>query len=268
MRPMLNIAVRAARQGGSVLSRAYAEHDKVEVFKKGHDYVTKADLDSEKAIIASLQKSYPEHGILARESGVINPGHDHQWVIDPLSGTMNFIKGIPHFAVSIALQVKNKTELAVVYNPITDELFTAINGAGAQLNDYRIRVSQQKDLTDALIGTGLPHKSRQHTESYMSMLQEVFIQASDLRRAGSTALDLAYVAAGRFDGFFEVSLKPWSLISGALIAREAGAMMTDFVGGHHYFKNGHLVAGTPKITQGLLRAMRPSLSDALRKSCS
>ena len=183
MRPMLNIAVRAARQGGAVIARAYPQHDTVEVFAKGHELVTQVDIDSEKAIIAALQKSYPEHGIVARESGAIRPEHDHQWIVDPLSGTHNFIKGIPHFAVSVALQVKGKTELCAIYNPITDELFTAMHGAGAQLNDYRARVSQQKDMQQALIGTGMPYRSRQYAESYLAILGDVFEQSFDLRRA-------------------------------------------------------------------------------------
>lgn len=266
MRPMLNIAVRAARQGASVLSRAYLPSGQAEVVQQSGFFVAKSELDSEKAMIAAIHKSYPEHSIVARHAGSIQPGDDHVWVIEPLSGAMNFIKGIPHFAVAVTLQVKGRAEVAAIYSPMSDELYTAVRGSGAQLNGYRIRVSSETDLQQSVIGTGFPHKARQHSDAYFAMQKEIFLNVEDMRRYGSAALDMSYVAAGRLEGFFELNTSIWSLIPGALIATEAGAVITDASGGHDFKSKGHVVLGSPKITQSLLKIIRASLSAALKQA--
>lgn len=267
MHPMLTIAVRAARAAGQTIMRAYTELDRVEVSTKGvNDYVTNVDKEAEAAITYQIRKSYPDHTIIGEESGE-NAGtnKDFMWVIDPLDGTSNFIKGIPHFSVSIALQYKGKTEVAVVYDPVREELFSAVRGKGAKLNDFRVRVGDANETTHGIIATGFPFKARQHTETYFNMLAEVFNNCADVRRTGSAALDLAYVAAGRFDGMFEIGLKPWDILAGDLICREAGATVTDFVGGHNYVQTGNIVAGSPKITISLVKTLRPLLSEALKR---
>ncbi|WP_163937378.1 inositol-1-monophosphatase [Paraferrimonas sp. SM1919] len=267
MLPMMTIAVRAARNAGNLIARAFEESDKVEVQSKGlNDFVTNIDKAAEEKIIETIRKSYPDHSIVGEELGQ-NQGSDtdYLWVIDPLDGTANFVRGIPHFAVSIALKVKGKTEVAVVYDPIRDELFSALRGRGAQLNGFRIRASEVKDLDGTIISTGFPFKNRQHSETYLHLINEMFSHVGDFRRSGSAALDLAYVAAGRHDGHFEIGLKPWDIAAGDLIAREAGATVTDFVGGHDYMNSGNIVAGSPKATLGLLKVMRPLLSEALKR---
>ncbi|MFI3247428.1 MAG: inositol-1-monophosphatase [Ferrimonas sp.] len=267
MHPMLNIAIRAARTAGNVITRAYEDFDKVEIENKGlNDFVTNVDRDAERAIIASIRKAYPDHTIIGEETGTqVGANSDYQWIIDPLDGTTNFTKRIPHFAVSIALNIKGKTEVAVVYDPIRNELFSAVRGQGAQLNSQRIRVTNQRELKGTLIGTAFPFKARQHTDSYMAIFSAVFAEAGDIRRSGSAALDLAYVACGRLDGFFEIGLKPWDTAAGDLIVREAGGLVSDFAGGHNQLVSGNIVAGNPKITAALVSKMRPHLSDALQR---
>jgi len=263
MHPMLTIAVRAARQ---TIMRAYTELDRIEVDAKGvNDFVTSVDKEAEAAIIYQIRKSYPDHSIVGEENGE-NRGtnQDYLWIVDPLDGTNNFVNGVPHFAVSIAMQYKGKTEVAVVYDPVRDELFSAVRGKGAKLNDFRLRVNNVNDLGGSLVATGFPFKARQHTETYMKLFGEAFSLSADLRRAGSAALDLAYVAAGRVDAFFELGLKPWDIAAGDLIVREAGGTVTDFSGGHNYLLSGHIVAGAPKATSLLVKRFRPLLSDALK----
>ncbi|AYV14392.1 MULTISPECIES: inositol-1-monophosphatase [Shewanella] len=266
MHPMLTIAVRAARAAGQTIMRAYTELDRIEVDAKGvNDFVTSVDKEAEAAIIYQIRKSYPDHSIVGEENGE-NRGtnQDYLWIVDPLDGTNNFVNGVPHFAVSIAMQYKGKTEVAVVYDPVRDELFSAVRGKGAKLNDFRIRVNNVSDLGGSLVATGFPFKARQHTETYMKLFGETFSLCADLRRAGSAALDLAYVAAGRVDAFFELGLKPWDIAAGDLIVREAGGTVTDFSGGHNYLLSGNIVAGAPKATSLLVKRFRPLLSDALK----
>ena len=267
MHPMLNIAVRAARTGGNVISRAFEQVDKVEIESKGtNDFVTNVDIAAEQAIIETIRKSYPEHSIIGEETGISEgTDTDFQWIIDPLDGTTNFVKGIPHFAVSIALKVKGKLDQAVIYDPIRGELFTASRGKGAQLNGFRIRVKQNKELTGAILATGFPFKNKQHMPAYMNIFQALFQKTSDMRRAGSAALDLAYVAAGRVDGFFEIGLKPWDTAAGELLVVEAGGLVTDFTGGHNHSKSGNIVASSPGIIKEVLKDMRPHLGEALSK---
>ncbi len=264
---MLNIAVRAARNAGQVIVKAFSQPENIEAMQKGsNDFVTNVDRDAEAAIIHTIKKSYPEHGIIGEESGEIagtNP--DYQWIIDPLDGTTNFVKGIPHFAVSIALRVKGRTEQAVVYDPIRDELFTATRGSGAQLNGYRIRTGKAKDLSGTVLATGFPFKQKHQIEPYQKMFHALFLECADIRRAGSAALDLAYVAAGRVDGFWEMGLKPWDTAAGELLAKEAGAIVTDFVGGHNYEHSGNLVVGNPRVVKEMLARMREHLPENLAR---
>jgi len=267
MHPMLNIAVRAARTAGNVIVRAFEQADKVEIESKGtNDFVTNVDLAAEQAIVETIRKSYPDHSIIGEETGISDgKDDDYQWIIDPLDGTTNFVKGIPHFAVSIALKVKGKLDQAVIYDPIRGELFTASRGKGAQLNGFRIRVKQNKELTGAILATGFPFKHKQHMNAYMNMFQTLFTKTSDMRRAGSAALDLAYVAAGRVDGFFEIGLKPWDTAAGELLVIEAGGLVTDFTGGHNHTKSGNIVATSSRLLKEMLKDIRPHLGDALSK---
>lgn len=264
---MLNIAVRAARNAGKVILQKFEEKDKVEVLQKGsNDFVTNVDKDAEAMIRDTIFKSYPKHSIVGEELGQqLGSDADYLWVIDPLDGTTNFIKGIPHFAVSIALKVKGRTEQAVVYDPIRGELFTATRGQGAQLNSKRIRVNKATDLSGTVLATGFPFKQKHHIEEYMNAFSALFVHTADMRRAGSAALDLAYVAAGRVDGFFEIGLKPWDTAAGQLLVKEAGGLVTDFAGGNNQDKSGNIVCGAPKLAQAIVKELRPHLSDALLK---
>lgn len=268
MHPMLNIAVRAARSAGSVISRSFEQDDKLEIESKGlNDFVTNVDRAAEQAVVDVIQKAYPNHCIIGEECGVLNgTDADYQWIIDPLDGTTNFVKGIPHFCVSIALKVKGKLDQAVVYDPIRGELFTASRGKGAQLNGFRIRVKQPKELSGAVLATGFPFKQKQHLDSYMNMFKALFIKTADMRRAGSAALDLAYVAAGRIDGFFELGLKPWDTAAGELLIIEAGGLVTDFTGGHTHNASGNVVAGSSKLIKEMLNDIRPHLPESLKNS--
>lgn len=268
MHPMLNIAVRAARSAGSVISRSFEQHDKLEIELKGtNDFVTNVDIAAEQAVIETIQKAYPGHCIISEECGIINGDDtDYQWIIDPLDGTTNFVKGIPHFCVSIALKVKGKLDQAVVFDPIRGELFTASRGKGAQLNGFRIRVKQSKELSGAILATGFPFKQKQHLDSYMDMFKTLFVKTADMRRAGSAALDLAYVAAGRVDGYFELGLKPWDTAAGELLIIEAGGLVTDFSGGHTHNETGNVVAGSSKLLKEILNDVRPHLPASLKAS--
>lgn len=267
MHPMLNIAVRASRAAGNVISRAFEQHDKIEVELKGtNDVVTNIDLAAEQVIIDTIRKSYPKHTIISEECGVLKgEDDDYQWIIDPLDGTTNFIKGIPHFSVSIALKVKGKLDQAVIYDPMRGEVFTASRGKGAQLNGFRIRVKQPKELKGTVLATGFPFKKKQHTDAYFAMFKSLFLKTSDMRRAGSAALDLAYVAAGRVDGFFEIGLMPWDTAAGELLVIEAGGMVTDFTGGHNHVNSGNIVASSTRILKEILKDIRPHLGESLHK---
>ncbi|MCT4716743.1 inositol-1-monophosphatase [Enterobacteriaceae bacterium H18W14] len=267
MHPMLNIAVRAARKAGNLIAKNYETPDAVEASQKGsNDFVTNVDKDAERLIIEVIRKSYPQHTIIAEESGELaGTDQDVQWVIDPLDGTSNFIKRLPHFAVSIAVRVKGRTEVAVVYDPMRNELFTAVRGQGAQLNGYRLRGSTARDLDGTILATGFPFKAKQHAAPYMNIVTKLFTQCADFRRTGSAALDLAYVAAGRVDGFFEIGLKPWDFAAGELIARESGSLVCDFTGGHNHLITGNIVAGNPRVVKSMLAVMRDELSEALKR---
>ncbi|MGA1730284.1 MAG: inositol monophosphatase family protein [Steroidobacteraceae bacterium] len=264
MHPLLNIAVRAARRAGSLIVRNLDRGPALAVSAKGrNDFVTEVDRMVEAEIIQILRKSYPEHGILAEESG-LSAGDDTTWVIDPLDGTTNFLHGFPHFCVSIAAEYRGKAEVAVVFDPLRSELFTAERGAGAQLDGKRIRVSGQKGLDGALIGTGMPYRANlKHLKPYLGMLESVMGVAAGIRRPGSAALDLAYVAAGRIDGFWEIGLAPWDTAAGALLVTEAGGRVGT-LSGDPYAGNGHIVGGAPKVFSALVEALAPHLTQDLR----
>ncbi|HSH28583.1 MAG TPA: inositol-1-monophosphatase, partial [Thiohalobacter sp.] len=247
MHPMLNIATRAARAAGDIIVRYIDRLDEINVAsKERNDYVSEVDRRAEDAIIRILRRAYPDHGILAEESGTqAGSNDDYQWIIDPLDGTTNFLHGFPQFAVSIALAHKGRLEQGVVYDPLRQELFTASRGSGAQLNNRRLRVAQRKGLEGALLGTGFPFKTHEHLEPYLDMFRDLLLETSGIRRPGSAALDLAYVAAGRLDGFWELKLNPWDLAAGVLLIQEAGGIVGDFTGGHKFMQSGNVVAGNP-----------------------
>ena len=231
MNPMLNIAIRAARKAGNVIAKNYERRDDIQTSKKGiNDYVTSVDKAAEAEIIEIIQKSYPDHTIISEELGALEgKDSDIQWVIDPLDGTTNFVKGLPHFSVSIAIRVKNRTEVGVVYDPIRNELFTAVRGEGAKLNEVRLRVDSQNELNGAILATGFPFKQPSLMPTQFAIMNNLIDEAADFRRTGSAALDLCYVASGRVDGYFEMGLKPWDCAAGDLIVREAGGLVCDFL---------------------------------------
>ncbi|MGQ4276548.1 inositol-1-monophosphatase [Pseudidiomarina sp. E22-M8] len=266
MHPMLNIAVRAARAAGKILTKNFGvEADFNVQAKTQNDFVSEIDKAAEQAIIRTIQKTFPDHSFLAEESGTIDGATpEHQWIIDPLDGTTNYLRGIPHFAISIAYLHKGSVQAAVVYDPLREELFSATKGVGAQLNGKRLRVKAQRDLNGALLATGFPFKRKDLQTNYQAVFGALFEHTSDMRRAGSAALDLAYVAAGRFDGFWEFSLEPWDIAAGGLIVREAGGLVTDFAGGHEFMQSGHVVAGNPKVVQHLLTKARPHLPKSMK----
>jgi len=263
MHPILNIAVRAARSAGRVLLR-YLEHtDGITVTSKRlNDFVSEVDRSAEAAIIRELRSKYPDHAILAEESGK-RRGSDFQWVIDPLDGTTNYLHGFPQFCVSIALKYRNRLEQAVVYDPLREELFTASRGQGAPLNDRRLRVTARPSLEGALIGTGFPFRNHGLLDIYLGMFKAVLRETADIRRPGSAALDLAYVAAGRLDGFWELGLAQWDIAAGTLLISEAGGTVSDLAGGDRYLETGNVIAGNLKVHQAMVAKLRPFLSDTL-----
>jgi myo-inositol-1(or 4)-monophosphatase len=261
---MLNIAVRAARRAGSIINRATRNLDAIAVREKAvNDFVSEVDREAEQAVIRTLRDAYPGHSILAEESGATGES-EYQWIIDPLDGTTNFIHGFPQYCVSIALMHRGIVTQAVVYDPTRNDLFTATRGRGAFLNDQRMRVSKRAHLRSSLIGTGFPFRQLEHLDAYLAILRDMMGGAAGVRRAGSAALDLAYVAAGRLDGFWEFGLSPWDMAAGALLITEAGGLVGDLAGENRYLQTGNIVAGNPRIFVELLRAMAPHLSPVLK----
>lgn len=257
MHPMLNIAVRAARAAGTIISRGFENQSDLMTQAKGdNDYVTRIDKEAEQAIIYKIKQSYPEHSFVGEEGGIVEGNDDFKWIIDPLDGTTNFIKGIPHFAVSIALMHKGRLDQAVVFDPIRGELFTASKGAGAQLNGFRIRASNARELNQTVLATAFPFKNKASMPQCLESFAKIYAEAGDVRRCGSAALDLAYVACGRFDGYWERGLKPWDIAAGELLVREAGGLVTDFVGGNDPMHKGEIVAGSPKVVQALVKHLK------------
>ena len=277
MHPMLNVAVRAARQAGRLINRASVDVETMQVTRKErNDFVTEVDRASEEAIIETLQSAYPSHAILAEESGH-RPGKggkvpradelsqlDHVWIIDPLDGTTNFIHGLPHYCISIALMERGVVTQGLVYDPIRNELFTASRGRGAFLNDRRIRVSRRTKLDESLIGTGFPFRMISQIDEYLAMLRPVMEKAAGIRRAGAAALDLAYTAAGRFDAFFELGLKPWDVAAGSLLVTEAGGLVGDFDGNARYLEGEQVLAGAPKVFSAMIAVLNPGQRESAR----
>ena len=257
MHPMLNIAVKAARRAGAIISRASNDLDKLTVeLKAPNDFVSEVDRAAEAAIIEVLKQAYPQHSILAEESGESKTESDYQWIIDPLDGTTNFLHGFPQYCVSIALAVKGAVNHGVIYDPTRNELFTASKGGGAFLNDRRLRVSKKIHLQECLIGTGFPSREMHNFDRYLAMFKDLTPKCAGIRRPGAAALDLAYVAAGRYDGFWEMGLSAWDMAAGALMIKEAGGLVTDFVGDDHFLKTGAIVAATPKAFPALLHIIQ------------
>jgi myo-inositol-1(or 4)-monophosphatase len=257
MQPLLNIAVRAARRAGDIIVRAIPRLDAVEIHSKGrNDYVTEIDRAAEADIIETIRRLYPDHAFLAEESGSSGDS-EVVWIIDPLDGTTNFMHGFPTFAVSIAAQVRGRVEHAVVFDPMRQELFTASRGDGAQLEGRRIRVSKQSTLDGALIATGFPYRADSPwLDEYLAMLKAVMTKCAGVRRPGAAALDLAYVAAGRVDGFWELGLKAWDTAAGTLLITEAGGRIGTLTG-NEYRQGGHIIGGTPKVYAALVELLKP-----------
>ncbi|MCB1854290.1 MAG: inositol monophosphatase [Pseudomonadales bacterium] len=263
MEPMINIALRAARKAGENIVRASDDLERVEIRAKGvNNFVSDVDIAAEKEIIYHLHKAYPEHAIVGEETGLTgSEDADYRWVIDPLDGTTNFIRGIPHYAVSIACLHKGKLEHAVVVDPVRREEFTASRGRGAQLNGRRIRVSRLSGLDGALLGTGIPFKDHcdDRLGPYSKTVEILAGQCAGIRRAGAASLDLAYVAAGRLDAFWEIGLAPWDIAAGALLVREAGGLVADIDASENFLSSGNVVCGNPKCFKAVLQAVRPLL---------
>lgn len=261
MHPMLNTAVKAARRAASIINRASFDLERIKVTQKGHnDFVTEVDQAAEQAIIDVLKNAYPDHAIWAEESGPSSNLHDENeniWIIDPLDGTTNFIHGFPTYCVSIALQQRGQITQAVVYDPNRNDLFTATKGSGAYLNEKRIRVARRDKMAEALIGTGFPFRDNGALDQYMQMFRVMTEKCAGLRRPGAAALDLAYVAAGRLDGFFEKGLQPWDMAAGSLLITEAGGIVGDFTGESGYMSTGQVLAGSPKIFAQMVPLLAP-----------
>ncbi len=260
MHPMINTAVKAARRAASIITRASFEVEQLRVTTKNHnDFVTEVDQAAEQAIIDVLRQAYPDHAILAEESGASANLHDDNenvWIIDPLDGTTNFIHGFPQYAISIALQHRGQITQAVVYDPTRNELFTA-SKVQQLLNEKRLRVAKRDRLADSLIGTGFPYSDLTALDEYVKMFHLMTQKSAGLRRPGAAALDLAYVAAGRLDGFFEKNLKPWDIAAGALLITEAGGIVANFSGESDYLYKGDVIAGSPKVFGQMLNLLTP-----------
>ena len=256
---MLNVAIRAARAAGAIINRAALDIEAVRISqKRANDFVTEIDHASEDAIIDTLLTAYPQHGILAEESGssLGNPRADHVWIIDPLDGTTNFIHGFPVYCVSIALAVAGRVEQAVVYDPTRNDLFTATRGRGAFCNERRIRVSKRTRLSESLIATGFPYRKGDDFDGYLRLMGELMRHTAGLRRPGAAALDLAYVAAGFSDGFFETGLKPWDVAAGSLLVTEAGGLVGNFTGEvGDTLEQGECLAATPRVYSQLVSVL-------------
>lgn len=263
MQPTLTIAIRAARAAGRILLRYFDRVDQLQIQAKNrNDFVTEVDKAAEEAIIQELRSKFPDHAFLAEESGASGRS-PFEWVIDPLDGTTNYLHGFPQFSVSIGLRHRGRLECGVVYDPLREEMFTAERGGGAQLNDRRIRVANRPTLEGALIGTGFPFRDQRHLDTYLAMFRTILQNTAGIRRPGSASLDLAYVACGRTDGFWELGLSEWDMAAGALLVMEAGGTVSDLSGGDRYLRTGNIIGGNLKLHRALLQALQPHLSPAL-----
>ena len=265
-RPHVTIAARAARSAGNVILRYMNRIDGLHVVEKQQwDFVSEVDKLAEAEIIKELRRAYPDHAILAEESGQTGKG-PLTWVIDPLDGTHNYLRGIPHFCVSIALLEKGVPIHAVVFDPLRDELFTASKGDGAYINDRRMRVGKRESLSGAMIATGFPFRQREHLTAQLAMTRAMLGQAEDIRRSGSAALDLAYVASARYDGYFEIGLKPWDMAAGVLLVHEAGGRYCDFAGRDGIPESGNIVAGNLNVAKAMVDAIGQQATPGLLKA--
>lgn len=266
MHPMVTIALRAARKAGDIIERAVENLDQLEIqAKTPNDFVSEVDRAAEREILYHLQKAYTDHAYICEESGHTGDTEkaEYTWIIDPLDGTTNFIRGIPHFAVSIGCMKNGRLEHAVVYDPIRREEFTASRGYGAQVNGRRIRVAKSYEKESALFATGIPfgnHRTEEEMNAYLDVMKSLAMGSAGIRRCGAASLDLAYVAAGRYDAFWEMGLKPWDMAAGALLVIEAGGLVADFDGGNDYMKSGNIVCGSPKAFKATLQTVKPALA--------
>lgn len=255
---MLNTAVKAARLAGDIINFASRDLGQLKIQTKTfNDFVSEVDQTAEKAIIDTLKQAYPDHGFLGEESGDTNQSAENIWIIDPLDGTTNFLHSFPQYCVSIALQQNGALTQAVIYDPVRNDLFTATKGRGAFLNDKRIRVGSRHKLQDALVATGFPFRDFSYLDTYMAMLKDMIKKTVGIRRPGSAALDLAYVAAGWTDGFFELNLSAWDIAAGGLLVQEAGGIVGDFEGNENWLDTGHIIAANPKIFAQMIQTLAP-----------
>lgn len=265
MHPILSNAVKAAREAGRIINRASNDVGALSIQSKSiNDFVSEVDHAAEAAIINILKDAYPDHGFLGEESGDTNKEAENIWIIDPLDGTTNFLHNFPQYCVSIALQQNGVLTQAVIYDPVRNDLFTATKGRGAFLNDKRIRVSNRAKLQQSLIATGFPFRDFTHLDTYLDMLKDMIKKTTGIRRPGSAALDLAYVAAGYTDGFFEINLSAWDIAAGGLLVQEAGGMVGDFEGNESWLQTGNIVAANPKVFAQMLQTLDPHLTSTLR----
>ena len=265
MHPMLNIAVKAARRAGAIINRASQDIGTLTIKSKNfNDFVSEVDIAAERAIIDTLKDAYPTHGFLGEESGSTSNESDFIWIIDPLDGTTNFLHNFPQYCVSIALQHKGEITQAVIYEPNRNDLYTATKGRGAFLNDKRIRVSKCDKLQESLIGTGFPFRDFKHLDTYMSMFKSMLQKTTGIRRPGSAALDLAYVANGSLDGFWEIGLSPWDIAAGGLLVREAGGIIANLNGKDGWLQSGNVLAASPKIYDAMVEVLAPHLTEDIK----
>jgi len=260
MHPMITIAVKAARRAGNLINRGARDLDLLTVTTKGpKDFVSEVDRAAEAAIVETLLDAYPDHAILAEEGTAkgANAEAENVWIIDPLDGTTNFLHGFPQYCVSIALQHRGQVTQGVIYDPVRNDLFTASRGRGAFLNDRRIRVSRRDHLRDCLIGTGFPFRDGSYLDPYLQMMKAMIEKTAGLRRPGAAALDLAYVAAGFYDGFFEVGLNPWDVAAGSLLVQEAGGLIGDLSGDADFLYGGQVIAANAKVFSQMVNVLAP-----------
>ena len=268
MHPTLSIAVKAARRAGTVINRGARDLDLLTVTSKGpKDFVSEIDREAERQIVETLLTAYPDHAILAEEGTAKgdNAAAENVWIIDPLDGTTNFLHGFPQYCVSIALAHKGQVTQAVIYDPCRNDLFTATRGRGAFLNDRRMRVSRRAHLRDCLIGTGFPFRDGSYLDTYLRMMKAMIEQTAGLRRPGAAALDLAYVAAGFYDGFWEVGLNPWDVAAGSLLVLEAGGLIGDLQGNENYLHGGQVIAANPKVFAQMVATLAPFRDEMARE---
>ena len=265
MHPMLNIAVKAARRAGAIINRASQDIGTLTVKSKNfNDFVSEVDIAAERAIIDTLKEVYPDHGFMGEESGSTSHQSDFIWIIDPLDGTTNFLHNFPQYCVSIALQHKGEITQAVIYEPNRNDLYTATKGRGAFLNDKRIRVSKCDKLKESLIGTGFPFRDFKHLDTYLAMFKSMLQKTTGIRRPGSAALDLAYVANGSLDAFWEIGLSPWDIAAGALLVQEAGGIISNLNGKEGWLQSGNVLAASPKIYDAMLETLAPHLTEDIK----